>query len=105
MTVGGTHWDSPDVADGHDLSGPKPQFFFAPSQISKRSKEWGRAGLDARMGEAWSRFATWVDEWIEFRHAVGADEIKAIYLNLLGGHVDPRVGHICSLVPDHAPAG
>lgn len=104
MTVGGTHWDSADLAGNPDLPGPTPQFFFAPSQISKRSKEWGRAGLDARMGEAWSRFASWVDEWIEFRHAVGADAITGVYLNLLGGHVDPRVGHICSLMSDAAAA-
>ncbi len=97
MIIGGTHWDSPDHGGDAKLPGPTPTFFFAPSQISKRSKQWGRSGLDERVGEAWDRFAEWVDGWIEFRHAVGAGVVSAVYLDLLAGHVDPRIGHMCSL--------
>lgn len=97
MTVGGTHWEHETVVVGDTVADPQPEFFFAPTQISKRSKEWGREGLEARVGEAWDRYATWVDGWIDFQHVVGPDEVAATYLALLEGQVDPRVGSICTL--------
>ena len=98
MTVGGTHWDSPADTDAATLAGPRPTFFFAPSQISKRSKEWGRDGLDARVSEAWHLFAAWVDGWIDFRHADTPEAVITLYRELLSGRVDPRLGHLCSLI-------
>ena len=100
MAVGGTHWDHQPTAHG-DLPGPQPAFFFAPSQVAKRTEEWGQEGLDARLGRSWSRYADWVDGWIELRHATGPDAVTTTYLELLDGRSDPRVGHVCSL-PDQA---
>ncbi|MEZ5145176.1 MAG: DUF2855 family protein [Acidimicrobiales bacterium] len=100
MTVGGTHWDHQPAAHG-DLPGPQPEFFFAPSQVAKRTQEWGQEGLDSRLGDAWSRYADWVDGWIEIRRATGPDAVTATYLELLDGRSDPKVGHVCSL-PDPA---
>jgi NADPH:quinone reductase-like Zn-dependent oxidoreductase len=100
MTVGGTHWDHRADTPPDGLPGPTPEFFFAPDQISKRSQEWGRDMLDARIGEAWDRYATWVDGWIDLRHARGSEAVTAVYTELLAGRVDPRVGHICTLVEE-----
>lgn len=97
MTVGGTHWAHEATAPA-DLPGPSPAFFFAPGQIAKRTQDWGRDGLDARIGEAWRAYADWADGWVEFDHATGADAVERVYLELLDGRVDPRAGHICSLV-------
>jgi NADPH:quinone reductase-like Zn-dependent oxidoreductase len=97
MAVGGTHWDHEASAGPEDVPPPAPAFFFAPTQISVRSKEWGREELDRRMGEAWSHFADWADTWIELRRAAGASEVTAVYQDLLTGHPDPRAGFICSL--------
>jgi hypothetical protein len=97
MTVGGTHWDHrSEMAAGH-LPGPRPEFFFAPTQISKRTQEWGRDGLDVRIGGAWDRYATWADGWIDFRHAAGPSEVIDVYRELLVGRADPRAGFICTL--------
>ncbi|MEO6318965.1 MAG: DUF2855 family protein [Acidimicrobiales bacterium] len=96
MAVGGTHWDQ-EAAEAGPLPGPEPAFFFAPSQISKRSKEWGRTELDARVGGAWTRFADWAEGWVELRHASGPDAVIAAYQELLAGRADPRHGQICSL--------
>ncbi len=97
MIVGGTHWDHQPEAVGADLPGPTPEFFFAPAQIAKRSSEWGAAELDRRVGAAWDSYLEWVDTWLDLRRAVGADAVTAVYLDLLAGRVDPRVGHLCSL--------
>ncbi len=100
MTVGGTHWDHEPEPETDGLPGPAPAFFFAPSQISKRAQDWGRDGLDTRVSGAWDRYAGWVDGWIDFHHAAGAGAVTEVYEELLAGRVDPRVGHICTLVPD-----
>lgn len=95
MVVGGTHWNVESAEAFAPLPGPKPEFFFAPSQIALRSKEWGKAGLDARVGEAWHGFATWSDHWLQFRDAEGAEAVKALFDQMSSGSVDPRLGHIC----------
>ena len=77
MTVGGTHWTAPSTDDG-PLPGPAPAFFFAPAQISKRSKEWGREGLDARVAEQWDRFAGWTDGWLRYQRSAGAEAVTAV---------------------------
>ncbi len=96
MTVGGTHWDAPATELG-DLPGPEPVFFFAPSQIAKRTHDWGRDELDARVGEAWARYADWADGWVAFVRADSADAVERAYLELLDGGSDPRTGYICSM--------
>jgi len=100
MVVGGTHWDHQPEVVVDELRGPEPTFFFAPAQIAKRSKEWGRHELESRLGETWERYATWTEQWLDFRHASGAEAVTAVYHELLGGHPDPRAGFICSLTTD-----
>lgn len=97
MAVGGTHWDHQATSATEALPGPPPAFFFAPGQIAKRSKEWGRALLETRVANAWARYADWADGWVDFDHAEGADAVTAAYLRLLAGRADPRHGQICSL--------
>lgn len=96
MAVGGTHWDhKAEVRD--DLAKPEPVFFFAPAQISKRSKEWGIGALDVRIAGAWDEYASWVDSWIDFRSVTGPDEVIDAYLELLRGSLDPKSGCIASV--------
>ena len=99
MIVGGTHWNGPAPEPG-DLPGPAPQFFFAPAQIAKRSKDWGRDGLELRTIGAWTSYREWVDGWLHFEQAVGGIAVKATYLELLSGSVDPPVGHVCAMVAE-----
>lgn len=100
MIVGGTHWDHKASISPADIPAPAPTFFFAPTQISKRTKEWGRAGLDDRLGAAWHGFADWADSWLEFQPVRGAEALDATYHELLSGRVDPRAGFVCTLVTE-----
>ena len=99
MVVGGTHWDHTAAPTDAALPGPAPEFFFAPTQIAKRSTDWGREELDRRTAEAWTAYSRWTDAWLEPREATGADAVVAAYRELLAGDADPRVGYVCSL-PD-----
>lgn len=103
MIVGGTHWDQPPDRTGDPLPGPRPAFFFAPTQIAKRVGEWGQDEMDARLGTAWTDYASWCDGWIRFEHFVGPDAVTGAYLALLGANADPRVGAICTLDPAASP--
>jgi len=94
LVVGGTHWNAAPSNDA-DVPGPRPEFFFAPSQIAARTKQWGREGLDQRVGAAWDRFASWSSTWMTVRETVGAEAVESLYLEMLAGRVDPRVGHVC----------
>jgi hypothetical protein len=96
LVVGGTHWNA-EPPPAAPLPGPKPEFFFAPAQIALRTKQWGREGLDERVGSSWRRFAEWSNEWLRFETTTGADGIRSLYDQLAAGRVDPRVGHVCSM--------
>jgi hypothetical protein len=94
-TVGATHWEEREVQ--HDLPGPRPEFFFAPTQIDKRVKDWGPGGVARRYAEAWTAFLPSVQGWMNVVRGRGPDAVEAVYRELLEGEVDPAVGHILSL--------
>lgn len=96
MIVGGTHWDHRAAPPTAVLAGPTPEFFFAPSQVAKRTREWGQEGLDARLGEAWDGYAGWVDGWVEWRRCSDVAAVEAAYRELLDNAADPHTGYICS---------
>jgi hypothetical protein len=104
MMVGDTHWDSPPADDAGPRPGPAPAFLFAPSQITKRSREWGADVLAATMAEAWSGYAAWVTGWITLDRVAGPDAVIDVFRTYLSGRVDPRVGTICTLQTQEVPA-
>jgi Protein of unknown function (DUF2855) len=96
MTVGVTHWE--ELGAGEDeLPGPSPKFFFAPDRITKRSKDWGRIELQARVSGAWHPFCEWAGGWLEVIHDQGFEAVQRVYLDVLEGRVDPRTANVLSL--------
>lgn len=90
--IGGTHWDAdPDAAP---LEGPEPTFFFAPSQIEKRSAEWGARELEARLADAWDPFVERCGELLTVQHGRGPQATIDCFLELLGGRTPPSVAHV-----------
>ena len=104
-SVGGTHVGQ--LGSARDLPGPRATLFFAPAQIRKRSAEWGPDVLKQRLLMSWLDFAGTVSRpespWLAIRHHVGPDAVLAAYTDVLGGHGDPRLGHILSLAPALQP--
>lgn len=93
--VGVTHWEA--GARPPELPGPSPEFFFAPAQIEKRSKQWGPAQLQRRIAADWSGFAEATDAWLHVVRSEGRAEVERIYQDVLAGRHEPRDGHILSL--------
>ncbi|GGM54906.1 DUF2855 family protein [Dactylosporangium sucinum] len=71
--------------------------FFAPTQIRKRTADWGREGLDARFAAAWDRFAPVVADHLDVVVSHGPEGLRDAWLEVLAGRTDPRVGHVIAL--------
>jgi hypothetical protein len=93
--IGATHWSAPRAQA--DLPGPKPQFFFAPAQIQKRTRDWGPQGLTQRLGAAWTRFCDASDAWLHVVRASGREALERVYRDTLAGRLPPADGNILSL--------
>jgi hypothetical protein len=93
--IGATHWSADRSQPG--LPGPKVEFFFAPAQIAKRSKDWGPQGLAERMTGAWTQFSDASDGWLRVVRSSGRQALEAVYQDTLAGRTQPADGHILSL--------
>jgi NADPH:quinone reductase-like Zn-dependent oxidoreductase len=94
--VGATHHDSMgEVPDS--LPGPRPAFFFAPDRVAKRTRDWGREGLEERVAEAWHPYVEWTGRWLQVRHGRGPQALQSAYLELLDGSIDPAQAHVLTL--------
>jgi len=96
MAVGVTHWEGLGSGAG-ELPGPTPTFFFAPDRVVKRSKDWGRAGLETKVADAWHPFCEWISGWLEVLPGEGFEAVRSAYLDVLEGRVDPRTAHVITL--------
>lgn len=119
MAVGATHWegsafgDEPgaggDAEPGADapatpgadadaaLPGPAPEFFFAPTRVKKRGQDWGRAGLEQRVADAWHPFCEWASSWLTPRPVSGLEAARTSYLEVLEGRADPQAPNVIEL--------
>jgi hypothetical protein len=95
MAVGMTHWE--ELGGGGELPGPRPKFFFAPTRVSKRAEDWGRGGLETRVADAWHPFCEWTGGWLEAIRGEGFEALRAAYLDVLEGRVDPRQAHVLTI--------
>ncbi|MGC5031129.1 DUF2855 family protein [Micromonospora sp. DT229] len=73
------------------------QVFFAPVQMRKRSRDWGRDGLDERFTEAWQRFVPVLNERLDVQVGNGPEALRHAWLDVLAGRTPPRVGHVVQL--------
>jgi Protein of unknown function (DUF2855) len=96
--VGATHHDRM-AALPDSLKGPRPVFFFAPDRVTKRSRDWGRDGLESRLADAWGPYLEWTTGWLEVIHARGPQAVERTYLDLLDGRIDPTKAHVLSMTP------
>jgi NADPH:quinone reductase-like Zn-dependent oxidoreductase len=95
-TIGATHWEERGGDDAR-LPGPKPEFFFAPGQIQKRSADWGPEELQRRLAEAWAGFRTFSESWLQVHRGYGREAVERVYDDTLAGRTEPQHGHVLSL--------
>jgi len=93
--VGATHWEGRRPA--RDLPGAPPSFFFAPAQLEKRTAEWGAAGLQQRLGDAWRAFVASTDAWLEVVRDRGPAAVERVWGEVVTGRTHPHQGHVLSM--------
>jgi hypothetical protein len=94
VAVGMTHWQERGAADR--LPGPKPEFFFAPTQIEKRDRDWGPGELRRRADAANLALVRQIGRMVEAREVSGATAIRDAWVRLVDGKVSPSEGLLCS---------
>ena len=92
--VGATHWEDSGPLDG--IPGPVPAFFFAPSQLVKRGKEWGRETLYSRMDAALAVFSADARRWLHVKEGHGAADVLSNWNDHVTGNIDPAIGNVLS---------
>ncbi len=91
--IGGTHWDA-DRPEPAPMPGPKQEFFFAPTRIQVRAKDWGMAELQQRLATEWIAFLPLADESLTVQHVDGLERGIDVYLEVLSGRTSPSVAHV-----------
>ena len=91
--VGDTNWDA---ANTNKLPGVAPQFFFAPTVIAERIKEWGAGGFEARLAAGWASFVASAT-WLRLVEDSGPDAVARYWRALVKGDVDPADGIILGM--------
>lgn len=90
--VGATHWDAPRPDEA--LPGPAPQMFFAPSIVQKRIADWGGAGFQSRVGEAWRGFLPTAARTTNVVEGQGLEAAAQVWSDLATGKAKPNDGHV-----------
>jgi hypothetical protein len=101
-SVGGTHHEA--LGSGGGLPGPKPQLFFAPTQMQKRQapppQGLGRAGMLGQIDAAWDEFiaraTTSTQPWLTIEQRRGVEAMRTAYLDTLQGRADASRGLMLS---------
>jgi hypothetical protein len=95
MAIGRSHHETPARVSG--MPGPKPEFFFAPTQVKKRVQDWGPLGYQERVVTALGGFVDWSRGWLRVEHSRGAAAAQATWSEVHAGRVVASIGHIVSL--------
>ena len=97
--VGGTHWD--DIGGSSTMPGPRPQMFFAPAQVAKRTAEWGAAGFADRLSTAWTSFLSNVvaaeNPWMRVESVNGSQAVAECFVAQANGSAKPEIGYIAQV--------
>lgn len=88
--VGVTHWK--EIKTGPDFIKQRSEFFFAPSQLQKRIKEWGMEGFEEQSGKYLKRSFAKSREWLKIIDIDGLDGMSKIYADVCEGKIAPEVG-------------
>ncbi len=97
VNVGMTHWE--DAAPAPGIQAERSSFFFAPSQIEKRIKEWGPAAFAEKTSTFIRETAVRCREWMSLRQLGSLEQLEEIYPDVCRGELPADVGLVVHLEP------
>jgi len=96
--VGATHWES--FTGKQELPGCKPQFFFTPAHIKKRSDEWGPTVLMEKAMIASTQLSQQLKRLIAMEYHAGSESTQQLWRDLLDNKVSGQRGLMLSLLDE-----
>lgn len=94
INVGLTHWEK----GGQDkMLAERSEFFFAPSHMQMRAKEWGPDGLQQRTSKFIMETAAACQKWLEFKTLDGLVGLDEIYNEVCDGRIPANHGLIVEM--------
>lgn len=93
--IGATHRDN--LVTTEQLPGAKPTFFFAPTQLKKRTTDWGTGKMMKQMNGDLLRYIEFCRKTITINHTNDNSKIDSVYQSVLAGTADASIGQIISL--------
>ncbi len=88
--IGITDWKSTKGFRGV----PKSAFFFAPTHLQNKYKEWGSQKANTLINQALGGFILDTQKLLEIAYVDQLDQLRSLYLEMLDGKVDPKMGYI-----------
>jgi len=88
--IGITDWKSTKGFRGV----PKSEFFFAPTHLQAKYKEWGQQKASAMINQSLAGFIADSKKLIEISYVDDIERLRELYLEMLDGKVDPKIGYI-----------
>ena len=95
LNVGLTHWSE----GGRDSGIPKEkrEFFFAPSHIQMRIKEWGAAGFESKSSQFIYESSKKSASWMSIERLNGVQKLADAYFNICTGNLPPEKALVIEL--------
>jgi len=95
LSVGLTHWES--ERRSREVIKDRTEFFFAPSRIQKRMKEWGAAEFGAKSTGFVMETAAKSAAWLNFETLDGLDGLSRIFADVRDGTIAPDRGLVVNM--------
>lgn len=95
INVGLTHWDEGQKGDG--IISERSDFFFAPSHIQKRSKDWGPQGFAQKTSAFMQETTAKSRDWLKLKRIDGLQGLAEVYEQVCEGRVAADEGLIVRL--------
>ena len=95
LNVGLTHWSEGGKDTG--IPADRREFFFAPSHIQMRIKEWGHEGFDSKSSQFIYDSCKRSAHWIKVEKLGGVEELADIYADVCAGKLPPEKALVIEL--------
>ena len=98
--IGATHHNdlpTDDFTKSSKLPGAKPTFFFAPTQLKKRTEDWGSNKTMKQIGVSLLAYIEFCRSIMTIEHTTDKNKLDAVYQRVLSGKADASVGQVVSL--------
>lgn len=90
LNVGLTHWEG--ERKDPNINRDRSTFFFAPSRVQQRIKDWGLKDFTTRSNNFVQKTATQSGTWLELKELNGLDGLASVYDDVLFGKNPPHEG-------------